>query len=189
MKLPIKILFLIFALQNSYLLKAQTDEDTIPPKTKVWKIETPQALADTVWNALIQKTDEQFLSLIPTVESLKETFDSLEIKNNPQIIKIKHNYISFRLKKQYKSLKIHARKNDIKLKQSKLNEVKAVEGKDDKGVIYAYITLNCSKSKKEFLIKFVALKLYNYWYIADQLKMEMKEENPYYKPQLKKEKK
>lgn len=188
MKFLLKIVLLFFALQNSCFLKAQNDEDSIPENLKVWKIESPKSLGDTVWNALLQKTDEQFFSLIPTIESLKETFDSLELKNNPQILKIKHNYISYRLKKQFKALKIHARKNDLKLKQCRLNEVKAVEGKDEKGVNYAYVTLYCSKSKKEFTIKFVALKLYNYWYIADQLKMEMKEENPYYKPPLKKSK-
>ena len=181
-----KIILPVWILSNSFFLKAQSDDDSRSEKIKIWKIETPQNLGDTVWQALLQKTDEQFLSLIPTVEALKETFDSLEINNNPQVIKIKHNYISFRLKKQFKMLKQHAKVNGIKFKQCSLNEMKVSEGKDKKGVQFAYITIYCSKSKKEFTIKFVALKLYNYWYISDELKMEMKEENPYYKPQIKK---
>lgn len=181
-----KVNFCILLLFSSLFLNAQSDEtDTLVENNKYWKITSPQNLADTLWNALKQKTDDFFFSLIPSVEPIKESFDSLEIKNNPQIIKIKHNYINYRLRKQYKALKIHARKNSLKFKQCQLNEVKTRDGKDEKGAQFSYVTMYCSKSKKEFTIKFVALKLGNYWYIGDELKLEMKDENPYYKPPVK----
>lgn len=178
--------FFTFIIVSNFCIAQTEQTDSINTNEKKWKTSSPENLADTVWQALKQKTDEQFYSLLPSLESLKITFDSLELKNNPQILKIKHNYISYRLRKQYKAMKIYARKNGIKFKTCNLNEIKTREGKDEKGVNFSYISLYCSKSKKEFTIKFVALKLGEYWYLCDELRMEMKEDNPYYKDILKK---
>jgi hypothetical protein len=152
---------------------------------KDWKLYSPEALADTAWWALQQKTNYEFLSLVPTLAVLKETFDSLEIKNNPQVIRIKYNYISRKVGKQLKQLQSKAKRNSIKFKTSEYERFKVKEGKDSKGNGYAYITLECRKGKKIFYIKFVALQLNKGWYIADELRLEFPEDDPYYKPPVK----
>ena len=167
---------------SGFNLLAQTKEepkDTIPQK--VWGFTTTEQLADSAWWALQQKTTSEFMSLIPTLAIINETFDSLEIKNNPQIIRIKYNYIYYKVTKQLKVLNAKAKANKLKFKTCEKDNVKIREGKDDKGNPFAYIVINCHKAKRQFAIKFVALQLNKNWYIVDELKLEFAEEDPYYK--------
>ncbi|MFM9945670.1 MAG: hypothetical protein ACKVQB_10610 [Bacteroidia bacterium] len=178
----IKKLFLIVSLFSVFKTLAQTDEenkDTIGQKE--WGITSAEQLADTAWWALQQKSTTDFLSLIPTLEKIKETFDSLDIKKNPQIIKIKYNTIFYKVTKQLKFLNTKAKVNKIKLKTCERDTIKIEEGKDEKGNTYAYITIKCHKGKRDFAIKFVALKLLENWYILDELKLEFPEDDPYFK--------
>ena len=175
--------FLILIACNSF---AQTEGEIADTSVqKVWEFKTTEELAETAWWALQQKTKDDFISLIPTLVILKETFDSLEIKSNPQVIRIKYNTINFRVTKQLKVLNAKAKANKLKFKTCEKDKVKIEEGKDEKENAFAYITLFCHKSKREFTIKFVALQLNNNWYIVDELKLEFPEDNPYYKPPLK----
>lgn len=182
------LLFVFFAGEQANAQIAIDTSDAHMNDTVVlkdWKLYSPEALADTAWWALQQKTNYEFLSLVPTLAVLKETFDSLEIKNNPQVIRIKYNYISRKVGKQLKQLQSKAKRNSIKFKTSEYERFKVKEGKDSKGNGYAYITLECRKGKKIFYIKFVALQLNKGWYIADELRLEFPEDDPYYKPPVK----
>lgn len=165
---------------------AQSEEeanDTIIQKD--WGFKTTQNLADTAWWALQQKTTADFMSLVPTLAIIKETFDSLEIKNNPQVIRLKYNAIYYRVSKQLKFLNSKAKSNKLKFKTCEKDSVQIKEGQDGKGNSFAYITIVCHKSKRQFAIKFVALQLNKNWYIVDELKLEFPEDNPYYKPPVK----
>lgn len=175
-------LFLISAFDSI----AQTEGE--PADTSVqknWELKTTEQLAETAWVALQQKTKDDFMSLIPTLAIIKETFDSLEIKNNPQIIKIKYNVINFRVTKQLKILNARAKANKLKFKTCEKDKIEIKEGMDEKGNAFAYISIKCHKGKREFMIKFVALQLNKNWYIVDELKLEFPEDNPYYKPPIK----
>jgi len=160
-----------------------SEGDTIPQKE--WGFETTAELADTAWWALQRKTNAEFMSLVPTIAIITESFDSLEIKNNSQVIRIKYNYFYHRVNKQLKFLQKKATTFKIKFKTCTLDSVSITEGTDDKGNRFAYITLLSHKNKKEFTIKFVALMLNGNWFIVDELKLEFPEENPYYKPPIK----
>ncbi len=173
---------IILSVYNSLAQTEAESGDTLVQKK--WGIKTTEQLADTAWWALQQKTKDDFMSLIPTLAIVKETFDSLEIKNNPQIIRIKYNAINFRVTKQLKFLNAKAKANKLKFKTCEKDKIKIEEGKDEKGNAFAYITLLCHKSKRDFTIKFVALQLLENWYIVDELKLEFPEDNPYYKPPL-----
>ena len=182
MKWGLKIILLFSIFQCS----AQTEgEQADTAVQKDWEFKTTDQLAETAWWALQQKTKDDFMSLIPTLAIIKETFDSLEIKNNPQIIRIKYNTINFRVTKQLKFLNAKAKANKLKFKTCEKDKVKIEEGKDEYGNAFAYITLFCHKSKREFTVKFVALQLLENWYIVDELKLEFPEDNPYYKPPVK----
>jgi nitrate reductase alpha subunit len=174
---------ILFASFKSFAQKEKEVKDTVIQKE--WGFKTTQDLADTAWWALQQKTTADFMSLVPSLAIIKETFDSLEIKNNPQIIKIKYNNIYFRVTKQLKVLNAKAKTNKLKFKTCEKDNSEIKEGKDSKGNAFAYITINCHKSKRQFSIKFVALELNKNWYIVDELKLEFPEDNPYYKPPLK----
>ncbi len=178
------LFFLILFLSlKSFAQTEEEEKDTVIQKE--WGFKTTQDLADTAWWALQQKTTADFMSLVPTLAIIKETFDSLEIKNNPQIIKIKYNNIYFRVTKQLKVLNAKAKTNKLKFKTCEKDNAEIKEGKDSKGNAFAYITIKCHKGKREFLIKFVALQLNKNWYIVDELKLEFPEDNPYYKPPVK----
>ncbi len=176
----------LISLFSAFASFSQTDEETRDTVLqKEWGFSTTTQLADTAWWALQQKTTAQFMSLIPTFAILKETFDSLEIKNNPQVIRIKYNFIFYRITKQLKFVNAKAKANNIKFKSCELDKIKIREGKDEKGNPFAYITLECHKAKRVFTIKFVTLQLNKTWYIVDELKMEFAEEDPYYKAPVK----
>jgi len=186
----LKLIILCLFLLTASGLYAQSDtilSDTIQPKK--WEFKTTRELADTAWWALKQKTNDDFMSLIPTLAVIKETFDSLEIKNNPQVIRLKYNYISHHVSKQLKFLQKKAKVKKVKFKTSELDDVMIKEGKDDKGNAFAYVTLKSHKSSKEFTVKFVAMQLNKNWYIMDELKLEFPEDDPYYKPPVKIKKK
>jgi hypothetical protein len=186
MKLKILLLgILMTCLQMVSLAQAAEEENLDTVQQKVWGITSSFDLGDTAWLALQQKTNAQFMSLVPTLAVIKVTFDSLEIKNNPQIIRLKYNYIYYNVSKQLKSVQLKAKKNKIKFKTCELVKIETKEGADEKGNPFAYITLHIKKMKREFTIKFVALKLNENWYIADELKLEFKEDEPYYKPPVK----
>lgn len=184
-KLEIRIirkLFLLLLLFPGFQSLAQTEnepEESIVQKE--WGFKTPEELVDTAWWALQRKTNAEFMSLLPTLEIIKATFDSLDIKKNPQIIKIKYNNIYFRVSKQLKFLNAKARANKLKFKTCEKDNVQIKQGKDDKGNVFAYVTINCHKGKRVFAIKFVALKLLENWYVLDELKLEFPEDDPYYK--------
>lgn len=165
---------------------AQT-EDSTGKKSRF--ISTPAALGDTVWLALQHNSDQDLLSLVPGLDVLKATFDSLEIKNNPQVIRLKYNFISYRVSKQLKGLKRKASAEKIRFKTCELEQVRFQEGKDEKNNAFAYVYLEGRKSKKTFRIQFVALQLNGYWYVADELKLVFPEEDPFYKPPVKVKKK
>ncbi len=186
MKLKILILGILMAcLQIVSLAQAAEEENLDTVQQKAWGITSSFDLGDTAWLALQQKTNAQFMSLVPTIAVIKVSFDSLEIKNNPQIIRLKYNYIYYNVSKQLKSVQLKAKKNKIKFKTCELVKIETKEGADEKGNPFAYITLHIKKMKREFTIKFVALKLNENWYIADELKLEFKEDEPYYKPPVK----
>ena len=186
MKLKILLLgILMTCLQMVSLAQAAEEENLDTVQQKVWGITSSFDLGDTAWLALQQKTNAQFMSLVPTLAVIKVTFDSLEIKNNPQIIRLKYNYIYYNVSKQLKSVQLKAKKNKIKFKTCELVKIETKEGADEKGNPFAYITLHIKKMKREFTIKFVALKLNENWYIADELKLDFKEDEPYYKPPVK----
>lgn len=186
MKLKILILgILMICLQMVSLAQAAEEENLDTVQQKAWGITSSFDLGDTAWLALQQKTNAQFMSLVPTIAVIKVSFDSLEIKNNPQIIRLKYNYIYYNVSKQLKSVQLKAKKNKIKFKTCELVKIETKEGADEKGNPFAYITLHIKKMKREFTIKFVALKLNENWYIADELKLEFKEDEPYYKPPVK----
>jgi hypothetical protein len=180
-----KLLFflILFVTLKSFAQTEEEVKDTVIQKE--WGFKTTQDLADTAWWALQQKATADFMSLVPTLAIIKETFDSLDIKKNPQIIRIKYNNIYFRITKQLKVLNAKAKTNKLKFKTCEKDKVEIKEGKDDKGNAFAYITINCHKSKRQFAIKFVALQLNNNWYVLDELKLEFPEDNPYYKPPVK----
>jgi len=182
--MPMKHLLIVLFICFYQVSFSQTEEkDTI--KQKVWGISSTAQMADTAWWALQQKTTADFMSLVPTLAIIKETFDSLDIKNNPHIIRIKYNYIFYKVTKQLKILNRKAKTNKLKFKTCEKDKVKIEEGKDDKGNAYAYITLLCHKGKRAFTIKFVTLELNKNWYIVDELKLEFPEDNPYYKSPVK----
>ncbi len=177
------ICFLLCFNFSSFAQIEEEPEDTLVQKSL--GISTTQQLADSAWWALQQKTTKEFMSLTPTLAIIKETFDSLDIKNNPQAIRIKYNVIYYRVSKQLKILNIKAKAYKLKFKTCEKDKVEIAEGKDEKGNAFAYITINCHKGKNEFTIKFVALELNKNWYIVDELKLEFPEDNPYYKPPVK----
>jgi hypothetical protein len=174
------ICFITFLLLGSFCrAQSEAEHDTIYQKD--WGFKTSLELADTAWLALQQKSTAEFISLIPTLAVIKETFDTLDIKNNKQVVRIKYNYIFYSVSKQLKALNAKVKANKLKLKTCELDKIESKEGKDDKGNPFAYITLFCHKNKREFTIKFVALQLNKNWYVVDELKLEFAEENPYYK--------
>ncbi|MCB9252256.1 MAG: hypothetical protein H6605_07290 [Flavobacteriales bacterium] len=176
-------MFLFF---QGFCAKAQYEvpKDTLP--VKEWKINSAVELGDTVWWALQQKTTDELLGLTPDLKVIRATFDSLEIKNNPQLIKLKYNYIRFNIKKQVKNLNKKAKRNNLKFKTSELESIRYKEGKDEKNNAFAYVYLECRKGKKTFKIKFVALQLNNNWYLTDELELVFPEDDPYVKPPVKK---
>lgn len=185
MKFKYWFFFLLF-LNIDFQSFAQTEEevkDTVIQKE--WGFKSSKNLADTAWWALQQKTTTDFMSLVPTLAIIKETFDSLEIKNNPQVIRVKYNAIYYRVSKQLKFLNAKAKSNKLKFKTCEKDSVQIKEGQDGKGNVFAYITIHCRKSKRQFTIKFVALQLNKNWYVVDELKLEFPEDNPYYKPPIK----
>jgi len=189
MKLKILILsILMLFLQAASFAQAEEENlDTVQQKS--WGIASSFQLADTAWWALQQKTNVEFMSLVPTLAVIKVTFDSLEIKNNPQVIRLKYNYIYYKVSKQLKSLQFKAKSSKIKFKTCELTKIDSKEGLDEKGNAFAYITLHVKKMKREFTIKFVALRLNENWYIADELKLGFMEDEPYYRPPVKVKKK
>ena len=178
----LSFVFLLSLLQVA-LAQDTEDKDSLPPKE--WQFTSVVDLADTAWWALQKNTNTEFLTLVPSLKIIKATFDSLEIKNNPQVIKLKYNYISYKVSKQLKLLRKKASRNKLKFKTCELEKVNYKEGKDDKNNTFAYVHLECRKSKKTFRIKFVALQLNGYWYIVDELMLEFPEDDPYYKAPIK----
>jgi hypothetical protein len=174
---------ILFATFKSFAQTEEEAKDTVIQKE--WGFKTTQDLADTAWWALQQKTTADFMSLVPTLAIIKETFYSLEIKNNPQVIRLKYNAIYYGVSKQLKFLNSKAKSNKLKFKTCEKDSIQIKEGQDGKGNSFAYITINCHKSKRQFAIKFVALQLNKNWYIVDELKLEFPEDNPYYKPPVK----
>ena len=65
------VCFFLFTL-NSYAQTEEEPKDTVIPK--LWHLTTTDQLADTVWWALKQKTKTEFMSLVPTLSIIKETF-------------------------------------------------------------------------------------------------------------------
>jgi len=179
-------IYLILFISFTTICKAQVVEEKDSIIQKEWQFTSVLELADTAWWSLQKTTNTEFLSLTPSLKIIKATFDSLEIKNNPQVIRLKYNYISFKVSKQLKLLRKKAAKNKLKFKTCELEKINFKEGKDEKNNTFAYVHLECRKSKKTFRIKFVALQLNGYWYIVDELGLEFPEDDPFYKLPIKK---
>lgn len=170
---------LLFGSMGSFAQNENSEQDTTTQKQ--WGISESSQLGDSVWWALQQKDPSVLMSLIPTSDAIKETFDSLEFKANPQSIKIRRNRIYFKVNKQLRALNARAKANKLKFKTCEKDKIEVKEGKYENGTPFAYVTLFGHKGKRAFFIKFVAIKLNQSWYVLDELKIEFPEDNPYYK--------
>jgi hypothetical protein len=126
-------------------------------------------LADSIWKLLVAEDLEGFARFAPTFDYLSVTFDSMQIENNPGVILVKQRYILHNFQKQFFKLKKNAAKSNVKLKFLENDSTKYQYGVNAQGHRYAYVTYYCKRKTKQYRIRFLAIRLRDYWFIGDEL--------------------
>jgi hypothetical protein len=131
--------------------------------------DTVPQMADSIWPLLVKEDYESFAKYTPSYEYLATTFDSMQISNNPGVILVKQRYILHNLQKQFFRLKKDAAKSKVKLKFLELDSTSYLYGLNQEGHPFAYVTYYCKRNNKRYHIRFLAIKIMDYWFMGDEL--------------------
>ena len=161
------IIFYINATAQVYVLKDHRPDSAKPAYLYA---ELPE-LCDSFFSSLKYEDITTINAYIPEKSYLKATFDTMDIEYNETRLLVRHQNLQFNLQKQYKKLLKKAAKQKLKLKYLEKQKIEYEYGTDDKGNQFCYVTLFCNKRKREYEVKFLAIKLIDKWFIGDELSM------------------
>ena len=148
-------------------------KDFLPDTTKPFypNCDTTTCLADSTFKALKSADFDSLKRLMPTLGVLSKAMDSLSVDDNLAEATIKHNYWIGNIQKDFKILQKECDLYNLNLKRMELRNYQITEAKHEYGEPFARIVLYCQRNNKYFAISFIALKLVDTWYLADDLEL------------------
>lgn len=173
----ISIMFLCYySMAFTLDCNAQAYRDELRQKSERHiKCDTVPQLADSVFGAIKTRLFDSLEVYTPSYFSIKAAYDTMNLDQSDQFVLIKQQYLIHNLYKQHKKLHIAAKKNKINLKFIELVSKDIQYGLHKDGYPFAIVTLHCARNNKKFDIRFVAMKVLDHWYIADELKLTLED--------------
>jgi len=142
------------------------------------KCDTVPQLADSIFSAIKTRIFDSIEVYTPSYWAIKAAFDTLDFEQGERFVMIKQQYIVHHLWKQNKIMQKKAKLNRINLKYIELDKTNIRYGVHKDGYPFALVSMHCSRNNKKFIISFVAMKVLDHWYIADELELKLPDEIP-----------
>jgi hypothetical protein len=142
------------------------------------RCDTVPQLADSIFSAIKTRVFDSIEVYTPSYWAIKAAFDTLDFEREERFVMVKQQYIVYNLWKQNKILQKKAKLHRINLKYIELEKTNIRYGFHKEGYPFAMVSMNCSKNSNKFVISFVAIKVLNHWYIADELTLKFPDEIP-----------
>jgi hypothetical protein len=115
---------------------------------------------------------EDFKNFVPDIKYLRATFDTLAIEYREEQVVYRQQMLLRNLQKDYKRVLKFAKKEKLKISKLEKGNTDYDFGKDAKGNEYCYVTVTCMRRKKEYELKYLAIRLNKKWFVGDELKLE-----------------
>lgn len=174
----ILLLFLLFLL--GFTTMAQTDSaqnrtelvDSLELKYGVMLFDTLPELADSVFNALKTRKFENLIPFIATAEMIRVEFDTLDLDYLSRLATVKAQYMLNQLRKQHIKLTKYAKVYHLNLRNMEIVNQRIREKQHAEGHTYGEVIFLCESGSHKFYITFVAIKIIDRWFLADELGIE-----------------
>ncbi len=129
-------------------------------------------MCDSFFTQLKKEDVNTIKSFVPTMKYLKITFDTLAVEYTLDKVVIRQQMMLRSLQRQYLKILKKAKKDKLKMRHLVYQKTDYDYGEDEKGNRYCYVTVHCNKRKKEYELKYVAIRLNGMWFLGDELKFE-----------------
>ncbi|MCB9241022.1 MAG: hypothetical protein H6608_07815 [Flavobacteriales bacterium] len=146
--------------------------DSLELKYGVKLFDTIPDLAEAVMEALRSRKFEDLTPFIATVEMIKVEYDTLDLAYLNRLAGVKYQYMYNQLRKQHVKVVTYAKRYHLNLKMMELVRHRYRERVHPEGHEYAEVTYLCRYGRHSFYISFVAIKIIDRWFLADELKIE-----------------
>lgn len=135
--------------------------------------DTTLELADSVVNALRSRKFNSLTPYVANASFLKMTLDSMDTTSLLKMARIRYNYNINVLRKDYLKMNKTAKRHKLNLKKLEYEDRIIRVHQRDTGFQYAEIFLIYKKKDKRYSISFLAVGMMGYWFIHDQLQLEL----------------
>ncbi len=171
-------LFLLLALLVSFGAKAQLEStpgnstDSLELRFGRTMYDTLPSLADSVFIALRTKKFESLLPFIATVAMIKEEYDTLDLEYLDRLAGVKATYMVNKLRKDHLKMMKIAKIQHLNIRNMELVKKRYRVRTHQEGHEYGEVIYLCKSGNHQFYISFVALKMLDHWFLADELHIE-----------------
>jgi hypothetical protein len=148
------------------------DVDSVELRYGVVMCDTLPELADSIFIALKTKKFESILKYVATVDMIKEEFDTLDLEYLERLAGVKGQYMVNKLRKEHFKLIKIGKARHLNIRNMELINHRYRTKIHPEGHEFGEVTYLCKSGRHQFYISFIALKMLNRWFIADQLKIE-----------------
>ena len=129
-------------------------------------------MCDSFFTQLRKEDVNTIKSFVPTMKYLKSTYDTLAVEYTLDKVVIRQQMLLRSLQKQYLKILKKAKKDKLKLRHLEHQKTSYDYGEDDDGNAYCYVTVKCNKKKKNYQLKYLAIRLNGMWFLGDDLTFE-----------------
>jgi len=170
------ILFLVLLV--SFGASAQVDStpristDSLELRFGRTMYDTLPSLADSVFIALRTKKFESLLPFIATVAIIKEEYDTLDLEYLDRLAGVKSQYMLNKLRKDHLKMMKIAKIQHLNVRNMELVNHRYRTRTHQEGHEYGEVIYLCKSGNHQFYISFVALKMLDHWFLADELRIE-----------------
>lgn len=167
------LLFFIIALQSSFSYAQNKERDSLELHYGIVLCDTTFELADSVLNALRTRKFQSLTPYIASAEFLKMTLDSLDTTNMLKMARIRYNFNVNEIRKDHIRLQKYLKRHKLNIKKLEFEDKLIRIHKRESGPQYAEIFLIFKKKDQRYAISFLAVELFGYWFIYNQLELQV----------------
>jgi hypothetical protein len=152
-----------------YVLK-----DHRPDSNKITQLlfDSLEVMIDSFYIQLKYEDIGSIKKFVPTRKHLRATFDTLDVEYNENKVVVRQQMVLRGLQKDYHKILKKNKKAKVRFKTLTKKNIIYNYGVDKDGNEFCYITIELKKRKKEYELKFLAIRLIDKWFIGDELMFE-----------------
>ncbi|MBR9860247.1 hypothetical protein GYB22_05775 [bacterium] len=154
---------------NAQVYVLKDHRDTVHPQHL---FDTLPELCDSFFAQLKNQDIKDIKKFVPEVGFLDSMYDTMNIESNAANTVYRQQIIQRKLEMQYKKMIKRAEKENINLKKLELDRHELKYAADDKGNEFCFVTIHCKRNKREYEVRFTAIKLNGKWFIGDDLTIQ-----------------